>query len=419
MEEENSTVKVLSGVKSFINQIPTISYGTNAIQYCNIEGYGSGQAGFNQFQADFGNLDLSIAIKSSDLDKEIKKQEKIIKDLEKKHTNIVSILGDARGDNDGSLAHTLLESIQKEVDELISRKNGLKDEIKTKEAQVYKIMEDKRVNETTLDSNYLTKKNKLEEEYKLKNDLLDSDYKVKESELNLKLNNALDEANSKVSFAENNAINKVKLINQFSDFLAETNKNMTLYSRVILGLLIAAIIAIGFSIPKLLNTFDSYDTFIKSEGIFISTWHIINYSLGILIVKLPWALCLSAVLTGMYKLLKGLLVTYEKINQDKRNMSAIYAISGNVAQSLNEYGMAVAEEELEDEETQEKFTSIRVERKGLEQKRENLRWNQIMNYFERMQKYKEDPLKEEDDNTKFDSLINLAGKAIDKFPVAK
>ncbi|WP_281238198.1 hypothetical protein [Flavobacterium praedii] len=412
MDNEN----IINDVKSILEQMPGINYGAHVISQLNVNSYGSGQAGFDALKNALNGMELAEAIKSADLNQKIKRQQKLIKDLEKEHINLTAIIGNANGDNEGSLAHTLLESIQKQVDELIFRRDGLIDEIKTKEAQLDKIIEDRRVKEVTLDSNYLTKKTKLEEDYKSKKESLDSDQKLKELELHLRLNNAVDEANNKIAIAESNANNKVKLINQFSDFLTETNKNMTLYSIVIWGLLIAAILAIGFSIPKLLNTFDSYDTFIKSQGIFISTWHIINYALGILIVKLPWALCLSAVLTGMYKLLKGLLVTYEKINQDKRNMSAIYAISGNVAQSLNEYGMAVAEEEVEDEVTEDKFTSIRVERKGLEQKRENLRWNQIMNYFEKMQQNKEEAVLPDDDPSKLKLTIDLLNKLIDKFP---
>lgn len=165
---------------------------------------------------------------------------------------------------------------------------------------------------------------------------------------------------------------------------------MSLYTYVIVGILIATILAIGFSIPNLLKAFESYDTFIITGGTKITNWQIINYALGLLIVKLPWALCLSAVLTGMYSLLKGLLITYEKINQDKRNMSAIYAISGNVAQALNEYGISLGEE-IEDEETGQITYTINVSKKDLNNKKETIRWNQIMRYFEGMQKHKDEP----------------------------
>ena len=206
----------------------------------------------------------------------------------------------------------------------------------------------------------------------------------------------------------------MKLINQFKDFLEETNKNMHLYSYVIIGILVAAIGAILFSIPNLLKIFDSYDMFIKTQGIKITNLQIINYALGLLIVKLPWALCLSAILTGMYSLLKGLLTTYEKINQDKRNMSAIYAISGNVALALNEYGIYLADD-FEDPETGESFINIRVSTKELKQKKENIRWNQIMKYFEKMQNNKVEII-EDEYPTKLKIVTGILNKVIDKMP---
>ena len=190
---------------------------------------------------------------------------------------------------------------------------------------------------------------------------------------------------------------------------------MNLYSLVIIGIIVTAIVAIGFSIPNLLTIFDSYDVFIKSQGTKITNWQILNYAFGLLIVKLPWALFLSAVLTGMYSLLKGLLSTYEKINQDKRNMSAIYAISGNVAQALNEYGINLAEDGIED--TGEVFTNIRISKKELTQKKESIRWNQIMKYFEGMQQHKVE-IGQDEDPTKVKLLSGILNKVIDKLPKA-
>jgi hypothetical protein len=243
----------------------------------------------------------------------------------------------------------------------------------------------------------------------------------------LEIAKGVDDAENKAHIQINNAKatanGKVRIIEQFSDFLAETNLNMSIYFWVLFVLVLGVALAIRYSIPDLLKSFESYDVFIKLLGVKTTPWQILNGAFGLFIVKLPWALCLSAVFTGIYKLLRGLLVTYEKINQDKRHMSAIYAISGNVAQALNEYGIAVAEEEVEDLETGEKFTSIRVSSKGLEQKRESLRWNQIMNYFERMQQNKEDVALPEDESSNFksvttslDKMTDLLAKVVEKFP---
>lgn len=409
MESEN----IVEDIKSILDQIPGTTYGSHVISQLNVNNYGSGQAGFDALKSSLNNLDLSDAIKSADLVKKIKSQLKEIKELEKKHTNLTEIIGDNSGDNEGALAHSILKLLNDEIINLTNKRDELIEENRLKEEQSNAKSVVQEELEKSWKATFDKKKSDEESKHEKKMAELKNKLDIETTLINGLIKGAQDETNEKIRNAESEANNKVKLINQFSDFLEETNSNMKLYSYVIYGLLIAAVLSISCSIPKLLNTFDSYDTFIKSQGLFVSTWHIINYALGILIVKLPWALCLSAVLTGMYKLLKGLLVTYEKINQDKRNMSAIYAISGNVAQSLNEYGMAVAEEEVEDEETVEKFTSIRVEKKGLEQKRESLRWNQIMNYFERMQQTKEEVTAPEDDTSKLNFASDLFGKTTD------
>lgn len=91
MESENSSIKTLEGIKLFLNNLPAVSYGGNAIQNLNLNGYGTGQAGFDKLKAEFQELDLSEALESSELDKKIKKQKKDISSLEKKHTSLVAI----------------------------------------------------------------------------------------------------------------------------------------------------------------------------------------------------------------------------------------------------------------------------------------------------------------------------------------
>lgn len=386
MKNEELSLEILNSVKAFLSQLPTVSYGTNAIQYLNLDDYGSGQAGFDSLKSAFDALDLSKTLKFTELDKEIKKQKKILKDLESKHTNLVEIIGDITNGSEGSLASTLVLNLKQEIDHLIVTRDKLITDIASKEVFY----------------------NSRDESAKLK-------FEEDNTQIETKITNAKETAELEIKNAEINAKGKVKLINQFRDFLEETNKNMNLYSIVIIGILIAAIAAISFSIPNLLTIFDSYDAFIKGYGNKIQNWHIINYALGLLIVKLPWALCLSAVLTGMYSLLKGLLVTYEKINQDKRNMSAIYAISGNVAQALNEYGVLLAEIDSTDEETGTEKLKINVSTNDLARKKEDIRWNQIMKYFEGMQQNKIE-VPDQEDPSKLKLVSGLLNKMIDKLP---
>lgn len=415
MKETESFIKTINGIKSLVSQLPNIGYGNYLIPNLVIEEYGNGQASYDLLKSEFDQLDFSEPIEFLDLEKQIKRQKKEIKDLENKHINLNAIIGEQTNGSEGSVASQILLSLKAEIEKLIEKRDLLESEISNKETiEDTKILKQKE-KETLEEENFKKKIEKLEQTYQEKEKALSSKFEKELEEINTKTKTANQDSNKKITDAEKNAIGKVKLINQFRDFLEETNKNMNLYSGVIIGILIAAIVAIGFSIPNLLNIFDSYDAFIKSQGTKITNWQIINYAFGLLIVKLPWALCLSAVLTGMYSLLKGLLSTYEKINQDKRNMSAIYAISGNVAQALNEYGIILAEDGIEDDETGEVFTNVRVSKKELTQKKESIRWNQIMKYFEGMQQHKVE-IEEDEDPTKVKLMSGILNKVIERIP---
>lgn len=415
MEDKKSSVEIIDAVKQFFQQLPNMSYGTNALQYFNQPEYGSGVAGYNQLKADLEELDLSKTGEFIDLDKKIKRLKKEITELENKHTNLTSLLGEKTNGAEGSLANQILMSLKSEIDHLIDKRNGLIDEISKKED-----LEEKRIAEQIEKENsqqiaYEKKTEDLEAKFKTLTDDLKKQFESDKAQNDNKIKLETEAANQKIDEAISNARLRVKLINQFRDFLEETNKNMNLYSYAIIGILIAAILAIWLSIPDLLKIFNSYDAFVKTQGTKISNLQLINYALGLLIVKLPWALCLSAILTGMYALLKGLLTTYEKINQDKRNMSAIYAISGNVANALNEYGIQLAENEISEEEDGKTEIIIKVSSKELAQRKETIRWNQIMRYFEKMQQNKEEVI-EQDDPSKLKIVTGLLNKMIDKMP---
>lgn len=375
MENENPTLKTIEEVKELLNLLPTLSYWNNLQSYINIPEYGTGKDAFDLLKNKFEKLDLSKPLEYSNLDKEISKQKRDIKDLEKRRTNLNAIIGESRNGEEGTIAYDILKNLNLEIKNLIDKRDKLIEE------------------ETSLQSNLELK-------------LADIDSKKQE---------AIKQSNKKIQEAELNANSKVKLINQFKDFIEETNNNMRLYTFVIIGVLLAAILAIYYSVPDLLKVFESYNNFVIKGGTNISNWQFINFALGILIVKLPWAFCISAVLTGMYSLLKGLLITYEKINQDKRNMSAIYAISGNVAQALNEYGITLADD-IEDEETGANSIVLNVETKELAKKKENFRWNQIMRYFEKMERLKEETINHTEDITKYKIVSNILDKLINRLP---
>lgn len=299
----------------------------------------------------------------------------MLDELEKKHSSLASIFGEDGGSGEGTLTRKLIETIEEEVAKLIKKRDVLLKEITDAE----------------------------------------SESKTKITDINIKVSEADTTAANQIKTALATASGKVRIIEQFSDFLAETNKNMYIYFWVLFCLVAGSAFTVAFSVPDLLKCFESYDTFITTLGAKATSWQIINFAFGLLIVKLPWALCLSAVFTGMYSLIKGVLITYEKINQDKRNISAIYAVSGNIAEALNEYGLSIAEHGLEYEDTGEMVTVLRAPNKEIKQKRESLKWNQIMNYFEGMQHHKNEVVVT-DDPSKLKLVSDLLNKVIDKIP---
>jgi hypothetical protein len=377
MAEENSSEKVIKGIKSFIYNMPSVGNGIYVIQQSTIAGYGSGQAAYDALKRDFDQLDLSLNLEDIELKKRIRRDKKEVVALELKLSELTSIFGEEKEVSKGSLAYQFVSKLELEIKGLIKQRDDLGQEVI----------------------------------------LLEEDKKNKIEKFNDRVEFERLKALSDVKRAKETASRQVTIIEQFSDFLSETNKNMRLYHYVIITLLLIVLLAVGLSIPDLLSCFESYDTFITKLGAKASTWQMINLALGFLIVKLPWAFVISAIFTGFYRLIKSLLITYEKINQDKRNMSAIYAVSGNIAQSLNEYGLGIVEANTIEEDGTVETIVVRISNKDLHQKKESLKWNQIMNYFERMQQYKEDPVKDKDNNSK--SLIKLASKAIDKIPIVK
>jgi hypothetical protein len=415
MEDKKKSMETIDSVKNFLEQLPGLSYGNSALQYFNMTGYGAGIAGYNNLKSELNAIDFTKSAEFLDLDKKVKRLKKEITEIENKHTNLTSLLGENTNGAEGSLAYQILTSLKNEITQLIEKRNELLNEISEKE-DIEHERSLKQIEKENAQNKYFTEKNiELENELKIKEDDLKIHFENEKIEIENKLKQENESANKKINDAIINAELRVKLINQFRDFLEETNKNMSLYSYAIISILVAAIIAIYLSVPDLLKIYSSYENFVKDQGDKITNLQLINHALGLLIVKLPWALCLSAILTGMYSLLKGLLTTYEKVNQDKRNMSAIYAISGNVANALNEYGLQLAEDITVNEESGTKEITIKVSSKDLAQKKETIRWNQIMKYFEKMQQSKEEVIHEED-TYKLKIVADLLHKMIEKMP---
>lgn len=378
MEKENSPREIIDGINHFLNNLPGVTYGSHVISSITAAGYEPSSPGFEKLRSDFQMLDLTNALENVQLEKSIIKQKKELDSLEKKHASLVAIFGEDGGASEGTLTHNLMKALEDEISALMQKRNELLDEVAKSEIES----------------------------------------KSKINEFRTKISDAETSSNAQISSAETEASAKVKIIKQFSDFLAETNSNMRIYAWVLFLLVAGAAFMVALSVPDLLECFRSYDLFIWTLGAKATSWQILNFAFGLLIVKLPWALCLSAVFTGMYRLIKGLLSTYEKINQDKRNISAIYAVSGNIAEALNEYGLSIADHDAEDGDTGERITVLRASNSQIKQKRESLKWNQIMNYFERMQTHKDEPASQED-SSQLKFATDLIEKILEKVPAVK
>jgi hypothetical protein len=200
MKETESFIKTINGVRSLVNQLPNISYGNNVIPYLVIDEYGNGQASYDLLKSEFDNLDFSQPIEFLDLEKQIKRQKKEIKDLENKHTNLNEIIGEQTNGSEGSIASQILLSLKTEIEQLIEKRDSLASEISSKET-----IEDKRV---------LKQKEKeaLEEEnFKKKIEKLELTYQEKEKSLSSKFEKDLEEINSKTVTANQDSNKKINV----------------------------------------------------------------------------------------------------------------------------------------------------------------------------------------------------------------
>lgn len=296
---------------------------------------------FRKADAEIKNINSSIDNKKEELNK-----------LEVQYTNLTTLIGSYK-DKDGkeiSIATELIKSLQDSVNDLRSKRDDLISEISIEKENLNKLFVDYEVKNNELSNKFAADKNYYEEKIKTKE----------------------EQANTKIEEIEKRTNQRVKIIEQFGDFLEETNRNMRLYACSIFGLIFVFACVGWFASSFLIQTLGEFSTYFSANNPEKVT-QIIAYSFSLLIIKLPWALFFIAVIAGIYKLLRSIIVIYEKINQDKRNMSAIYAISLSVANNLNEKGLALISDDG-------KMPS----KEEIEAVRESTRWKQIADYFTRM-----------------------------------
>ena len=184
-------------------------------------------------------------------------------------------------------------------------------------------------------------------------------------------------------------INKeTTIIESFHHFIAETNKNMKIYFLSALGIILIAGLVLGFGLYNFCEAFSIYSSNLAitdKDGIktINSVGSMFANAGSLFILKLPLSLVLITFIAGFYKLLKSMLITYEKINKDKRNASAVYAIMN----TLNEESVAIVRGEEIDWTSQESIDRIR----------ENIKWDKVSEYFSSLQK-EQDASTEKDNN---------------------
>jgi len=401
--EPNSSIEVLNTTKILLEKLSKHNVHTTIFNNVHYKGSVLSRSNFNSFLEDFNSLNIEKIANLIDIDKSIDLKTKELQKIEEKSVYLKHII-DGSNEDELSITETFINSLNRQIEELRIERDELSSKV------------------SNLEEDYIVKEQELKTQYEEKEDILKRDYESniknleekiisRKNESETELKNITEQKQKEIDDIVLETKNKVKLIEQFKDFLEETNNNMKLYSHVIIGVLLILIIAVYFSIPPLLESFGNFDNFTNGLNNNVNnTWTTINYALGLLIVKLPWAICLSVMLTGAYKLLKGILITYEKINQDKRNMSAIYVITGSVAESLNEYGMGLVEVFNKELGLDEPVT-IKVTKRDLFRKRQNIRWDQIMNYFEKMNEPK--TIVQQEEKNEKDIYKNMTEKLLE------
>jgi hypothetical protein len=121
MENENENRKIIKGAKSFINQIPRISFGSGAIGFCDIEGYGSGQIAYDALKRDFDTLTLLEVNETDKLLKKIKHEKKELKILEKQLYSLSILIGEEDAVEQASTFFNMVTHLKTELDKLIEK----------------------------------------------------------------------------------------------------------------------------------------------------------------------------------------------------------------------------------------------------------------------------------------------------------
>lgn len=131
----------------------------------------------------------------------------------------------------------------------------------------------------------------------------------------------------------------IKIINSVKDFKEESVKNMRFYGW---SMLFASLLALILGIFSLCNISEALGLFSEQLNLINASlmqngWNWLYAALSIVVVKIPNALLFVGILFVLYKIFNVLFNVYEKINMDKRKISAIEALITH----MNEQSVAI------------------------------------------------------------------------------
>lgn len=161
----------------------------------------------------------------------------------------------------------------------------------------------------------------------------------------------------------------IKIIDSVKDFKEESVKNMRFYGWCMLAA-IGLVVLLGcfslYNISETLGLFSDQLNFINASLV-PNGWNWVYAALSIVVVKIPNALLFVGILFVLYKIFNALFNVYEKINGEKRKISAIEALITH----MNEQSVSIVLEREIDFENKE----------NIENAKADLKWQILSEYF--------------------------------------
>lgn len=202
---------------------------------------------------------------------------------------------------------------------------------------------------------------------KLENDIakLEADGQKRKEEITTEIKQLDDNYQKHKAKIEKN----IKIIDSVKAFKEESVTNMRFYGRCMFGAIIMAVILCWFSLHNISETLSLFSEQLNiiNTALVPNGWNWIYAALSIVAIKIPNALLFVGILFVLYKIFSVLFGVYEKINADKRKISAIEALITH----MNEQSVAIILEREIDFKNKE----------DIENAKADLKWQILSEYF--------------------------------------